>query len=162
MVADHPALFAAAADPQIWEGHPAPDRYLSAPFQHYFDALIATRSTLAIIDTTSDEIIGCSAYYTAPDRPNTISIGFTFLQQKYWGGATNFAVKSLMLDHAYNSFRDVWFHIGPDNIRSQKATAKLGATFIEDATLNLGGIPAQWKVYRLPQADWQKHTNFTR
>ena len=125
-------------------------------FEPYFSSLLASRATLAIIDNTSGDIIGCSRYYTAPDRPGTIAIGYTFLDRAYWGGATNFALKTLMHDHAFGTFPDIWFHIAPSNIRSQKATAKLGARFFEDAILDLGGGPAPWQVFRLSAADWQE------
>jgi RimJ/RimL family protein N-acetyltransferase len=39
-----------------------------------------------------------------------------------------------MLDHAFKSYPDVRFHIAPANIRSQKATAKLGADYVYEAT----------------------------
>jgi len=32
-----------------------------------------------------------------------------------------------MLDHLFTTEERVWFHIGKDNVRSQKGTAKLGA-----------------------------------
>ena len=59
-----------------------------------------------------------------------------------------------MLEHAFNSFEEVWFHIDPTNIRSQKATGKLGAGYVGDATLTLGKDPADWKCYRLTRAAW--------
>ena len=37
------------------------------------------------------------------------------------------ALKKLMLDHLFITEPRVWFHIGKDNIRSQKGTGKLGA-----------------------------------
>lgn len=40
----------------------------------------------------------------------------------------------------------VWFHIDPSNIRSRKATAKLGAKHVYDAALNLSGNPASWSI----------------
>ena len=152
---DFDGLYRAASDPETWAGHPASDRHEKAVFEPYFSSLLASRATLAIIDNTSGDIIGCSRYYTAPDRPGTIAIGYTFLDRAYWGGATNFALKTLMHDHAFATFPEIWFHIAPSNIRSQKATAKLGARFFEDAILDLGGGPAPWQVFRLSAADWQ-------
>ena len=124
-------------------------------FCPYFDMLLASRATLVVIDIASGDIIGCSRYYTAPDRPGTISIGFTFLDQRYWGGTVNRAMKALMLAHAFAQFDAVWFHIDPTNIRSQKATMKLGARHAYDAELALGSAPAPWKIYRLDREDWQ-------
>jgi len=152
---DLDGLYQAASDPVTWAGHPARDRHLRAVFEPYFQNLLASGSAVVVVDRATDRIIGCSRFYTAPDRPGTISIGFTFLAPEYWGGETNFELKRLMLDHAFQTFPEVWFHIDPSNIRSQKATSKLGAQKVYDADLNLGGSPADWKCYRLSLRDWQ-------
>src|SRR3712207_9291002 len=73
-----------------------------------------------------------------------------------WGGGVNFELKRLMLDHAFRTFPEVWLHIAPDNIRSQKATAKLGAEHAYDATLNLSGSPAPYMCFRLSRDAWER------
>lgn len=153
---DFDDLFAAAGHPEVWAGHPVKDRYRRDVFETYFDFLLGTGSTLVVIDRASGKIIGCSRYYEAPDQPDSISIGFTFLNHAYWGGGVNFELKRLMLDHAFKTFPEVWFHIGPDNIRSQKATAKLGAEHAYDATLNLSGTPTLGMCFRLSRDAWQR------
>ena len=152
--ADLEPLFEAASDPAIWAGHPAKNRHEREFFEPYFKLLLDRGGTLVVIDRTKGRMIGCSRYYTAPDRPGTISIGFTFLNTAYWGGATNFELKTLMLDHAFGCFEDVWFHIDPTNIRSQRATQKLGAVHDYDAILDLSGTAAPWQCYRLSRAAW--------
>ncbi|NIX76616.1 GNAT family N-acetyltransferase [Microvirga terricola] len=149
-------LFAAAGRPEVWAGHPAKDRYKRDVFEKYFEFLLETKSTLVVIDRQSDKIIGCSRYYVAPDQPDSMSIGFTFLNHAYWGGGTNFEVKRLMLDHAFQTFSEVWFHIAPTNIRSQKATAKLGAEHVYNATLNLSGTPSEGMCFRLSKEAWNR------
>lgn len=153
---DLEGLYSAASDPAVWAGHPATDRYQREKFEPYFVTLLASGATLAAIDRRTGEIIGCSRYYVAPDMPDSVSIGFTFLDNAYWGGGTNFEMKRLMLGHAFHAYRDVWFHIAPTNIRSQKATAKLGAEHVYDATLDLSGTPSPWMCFRLKQDDWNR------
>ncbi len=153
---DFDRLFAAAADPEVWAGHPAKDRYKKDVFEGYFRFLLASGSTLVIVDRQSEQIIGCSRYYRPPDRPEAIAIGFTFLNHAYWGGATNFELKTLMLEHAFKAVPEVWFHIDPSNIRSQKATAKLGAEHVYDARLSLSGTEAPWMCFRLSEAAWDR------
>jgi N-acetyltransferase len=153
---DLEGLYAAAADPDVWAGHPAKDRYKREVFEKYFEFLLGTASTLVVIDQASKKIIGCSRYYPAPDQPGSISIGFTFLNNAYWGGAMNFEMKRLMLDYAFKNFGEVWLHIAPDNIRSQKATLKLGAEHVYDAMLNLSGTPAPAMCFRLKKDAWEK------
>ena len=119
--------------------------------------LLKKGGTLVIIDIASDNIIGCSRYYVAPDQPDSICIGFTFLNNAYWGGTTNFAVKQLMHTHVFETFSELWFHIGSNNLRSQKATGKLGAVHVYDAMLDLsGGGAALTKCYRLTKDAWEK------
>ena len=121
---DFEALYIAASDPNIWAGHPIKTRHQREVFTPYFAFLLGTNATLAVRDRKTSQVVGCSCYYTAPDRPGTISIGFTFLSTAYWGGDANFEMKHLMIQHVLNTLDEVWFHIDPTNFRSQKATAK--------------------------------------
>lgn len=148
VAADREGLTRAASDPATWAGHPASDRWKPEVFGPYFDFLLANRSLVVERDGT---IIGASRFYVAPDTPDDISIGFTFLDCAHWGGAVNRVLKTLMLDHAFAEFERVWFHIAPTNIRSQKATAKLGAVHDHDAVLDLSGSAAPWQCWVLPR-----------
>lgn len=151
--ADHDGLFAAASNPETWAGHPATDRWKPEVFRPYFDFLVAHR-TLAITEAASGRVIGASRFYVPPDAPDAIAIGFTFLDSARWGGTTNRELKRLMLDHAFGRFPEVWFHIAPSNIRSQIATARLGAVHDHTAVLDLSGSPAEWMCFRLTPAAW--------
>ncbi|KIN63218.1 Acetyltransferase [Sulfitobacter noctilucicola] len=157
--ADREPLFSAASDPAIWAGHPAKDRHIRTVFDPYFDTLLASKSTLSVTHKGTGGMIGCSRYYTAPNAPDSISIGYTFLTRPYWGGDTNHQMKALMLAHAFEHVDRVWLHIDPTNIRSQRATAKLGATLTEEGPLTLGGKQGIWQSWCLSRADWQKAIN---
>lgn len=95
----------------------------------------------------------------SPDQLTSISIGFTFVHHSHWGGTTNFRLKRLMSDHASLTFREVWFHISPVNIRSQRATRKLGAEHAGDKVLNLSGQPMHWMWFRLSKETWQQRNH---
>ncbi|MFR0690345.1 GNAT family N-acetyltransferase [Enterobacterales bacterium AE_CKDN230030158-1A_HGKHYDSX7] len=151
---DFDALYAAASSPQTWAGHPAKDRHRREIFEPYFQFLVQAGGCLLILDRCTGEAIGCSRYYPVPDQPQDIGIGFTFINHRYWGGATNRELKTLMLDHAFQRFERVWFHIAPSNIRSQKGTTKLGAERVYEAELDLSGTPAPWLCYELPRERW--------
>jgi RimJ/RimL family protein N-acetyltransferase len=151
---DIPALTEAAADPVTWADHPAADRWKSEVFGPYAAFLLTSGGTLVIRDRARDTVIGCSRYYASPERPDEISIGFTFLHHTYWGGATNRELKALMLGHAFTVRDAVWFHIAPGNKRSQKATGRLGARYVETITETLAGSPSEWQVWRLAKSDW--------
>ncbi|MEL7091545.1 MAG: GNAT family N-acetyltransferase [Pseudomonadota bacterium] len=150
---DRDALYAAASDPLIWEQHPVHDRHERAVFDPYFDSLLARGGALAMLDD-GGTVIGTSSFYLTKGPPRCASIGFTFLARAHWGGPTNRAVKTLMLDHLFAHFDTAWFHIGLDNIRSQKGTAKLGAIRVEDDLLDIIAPPSLHAVYRLDRAAW--------
>lgn len=152
---DFEGLYQAAADPDIWAGHPARDRYKREVFETYFASLLATKKALAVIAIDSGEIVGTSSYYTPPDLPDSIAIGFTFLARAKWGGNANRELKQLMLEHAFKVYDIVYFHIAPTNIRSQKATMKLGAVHLYDAELKISAAPALAKCYGLTRAQWE-------
>ncbi|WP_315809740.1 GNAT family N-acetyltransferase [Pseudomonas sp. C9-3] len=151
---DFDALYDAANSPETWAGHPAKDRYRREVFEPYFQFLVNAGGCLLILDRATGRAIGCSRYYPVPDQPEDIGIGFTFINHRYWGGATNRELKALMLGHAFQCFERVWFHIAPSNIRSQKGTAKLGARLAYDAELDLSGTPAQWLCFELSREQW--------
>ena len=153
---DFEGLFQAASDPQIWAGHPSTDRYERDVFEHYFASLLATQAALKVIDITSGAIVGTSSYYTAPDQPAGIAIGYTFLVRDKWGGSTNQELKRLMIEHAFKKFDSVYFHIAPTNTRSQKATMKLGAVHLYDADLTLANVTKPCKCYGLTRAHWDE------
>jgi len=152
---DREPLYKAASDPKTWAGHPVKNRHERAVFDPYFDFLLSTAETLVVIDKHTDRVIGCSRYYTAPKRPGTIAVGFTFLSPDYWGGDANFEMKTLMLDHAFTVYDEMWLDIGEDNIRSQKATAKLGAVLVNRLRDDLGtGSEADYLCFRVTKSEW--------
>lgn len=151
---DFEGMYQAAADPDIWAGHPASDRHKREVFEAYFSALLDKRKALAVLDIDSGKIVGMSSYYTPPDVPGSIAIGFTFLVRAKWGGNANRELKQLMVEHALKAYEIVYFHIAPTNIRSQKATLKLGAVHLYDAELKISAAPALAKCYGLTRAQW--------
>lgn len=151
---DYDGLYAVAGDAEVWAQHPSKDRWKAENFRPYFEFLLKAGGTLTTLDQTDGRIIGCTRYYVGPDHPDAIAVGFTFLGRAYWGGRRNLATKTLVLDHAFAHFPEVWFHIGPDNTRSRKAVEKLGALYDGEATLDLSGSPALLACYRLTRAAW--------
>lgn len=124
--ADWEGMLAAAADPKIWEQHPESDRYQEAVFRKYFDGALASGSAFTFLDKASGQIIGSSRYWGHDPDASEIEIGWTFLGRDYWGGRYNAEIKQLMLEHAFKFVNTVVFWIGADNVRSRRATEKIG------------------------------------
>lgn len=155
VAADHEGLYRAASDPAVWAGHPAKDRHRREIFDPYFQFLLENRS-LVVEDRASSDIIGASRFYPlSPPDPDAIAIGYTFLATAYWGGVANRELKALMLGHAFAAVSNVWFHIAPDNVRSQKATAKLGAVFVREEVLEISRKSTRMLSYVLSRDVWE-------
>ncbi len=124
---DWDELYAVAADPLIWEQHPASDRYQEEVFRGFFRDAMASGGALLVLDAKDGQVIGSSRYNGYDEEKSEIEIGWTFLARAYWGGTYNGEMKQLMLGHAFQFVRSVIFLIGPRNFRSQRAVEKIGA-----------------------------------
>lgn len=166
---DWPALAQAASDPLIWQLHPEPERYKPEVFRPVFESGLASGSAFTIRDKHSGEVLGTTRYYElvpplAGDGDGSaansdcdggsVAIGYTFLVRSRWGGSTNTELKQLMLQHAFASVDTVWFHVGSENFRSQKAVQKLGAVFSHSEIKAPTGVPRETYCYRLAKTVW--------
>lgn len=128
---DWAALHAVACDPLIWASHPAHDRWQEPVFRRFFDEALASGGALVAIDRATGAIIGSSRYDLTHCELGEVEIGWTFLARSHWGGATNAAMKRLMVNHALASYGAVIFRIGESNIRSRRAMEKIGGQLTE-------------------------------
>ncbi|MFY8165620.1 MAG: GNAT family N-acetyltransferase [Sediminibacterium sp.] len=125
-------LFAVASDPLIWEQHPNPDRYKQAVFENFFKGAIESKGAFLIKNVQTGQAIGSSRFYDYTPDKSEIKIGYTFFSRDCWGKPFNKEVKKLMIDYALMHVNTVVFHVGAENIRSQKAMEKLGALKISE------------------------------
>lgn len=127
---DFEPLYAVAADPLIWEQHPARDRWQRDVFQRFFDDALGEAGNcggaFAITDNATRSIIGSSRFHGYDAAKREVEIGWTFLARSHWGGLYNREMKRLMLDHAFTFVDRVIFLVGENNIRSQKAMERIG------------------------------------
>lgn len=123
---DFDDLFAVAADPLIWEQHPASDRYREDQFRILFRESLESGGALVAIDRKDGRIIGSSRYHAYDEDSGEVEIGWTFLARSHWGGRYNGEMKRLMLQHAFRFVDRVVFLVGPQNVRSQRAVEKIG------------------------------------
>jgi RimJ/RimL family protein N-acetyltransferase len=143
---DWDELFAVASDPLIWEQHPESDRYKEEVFKIFFEDALTSGGALIVIDTQTQQIIGSTRFHGYDPKKSEIEIGWTFLAKKYWGGRYNREMKQLMLAHAFKFVENVVFFVGENNIRSRKATEKIGAVKSGTAQKVYGNRPASLNV----------------
>ncbi len=146
---DWNAMFAAAADPQIWELHPESDRYTERVFRPFFDGAIKSGSAFAIIDCRNGDIIGSSRYYGHDPVTRAIEIGWTFLTRDYWGGSYNLEIKRLMVDHAFAFVDTVVFWVDESNLRSRRAMEKIGGSLLDGIHVREGADDRPYLIYEM-------------
>ena len=127
---DRELLYRVAQNPVLWDQHPA-KRYRREVFDRFFEESLKTGAALTIEDRTTGKVIGSSRYKVFEENDRVIEIGWSYLDQSYWGGTYNGAVKRLMIDHALREFDHVVLIIAAENFRSQRAAAKIGARRLE-------------------------------
>lgn len=148
--ADWDAMFAVAADREIWAIHPAHDRWQEPVFRQYFADALASGGSLTIREIATGRVIGASRYREDAAEPGKCEIGWTFLARDHWGGATNREVKRLMIGHILQYYDAATFMIGEDNLRSRRAMEKIGGRLTDRReTRVLGGIERGHVVYEI-------------
>ena len=148
--ADWPALFAVASDRELWANHPSHDRWQESVFRAFFDDALAKGGALAIIDKSTDEVIGSSRFQFSDRIKGELEIGWSFLARRFWGRGYNAEFKRLMLAHAFRYVDRVVFRVGADNMISRKAMTNIGGrltgeTFVEERV----GRPVEHVVFEI-------------
>ena len=151
---DFESMFAAAADPAIWEQHPASNRYTEPVFRDYFDGALQSGSAFVFVDRNKETVIGSSRFHGLDTQQSEIEIGWTFLARDYWGGSYNREIKALMLDHAFRFVDTVVFWVGAANLRSRRAMEKIGGVLRDGTVTRKESGDAPYVVYEIRRADW--------
>ena len=138
---DFEVLYKIASDPLLWEQHPNKDRYKRDVFEIFFKGAIESGGAFLVFNNVTNLPIGSSRYYGFDEEAKTIAIGYTFIARNYWGKAYNKALKELMINHALMFVDTVIFHVGANNIRSQKAMGNIGAKKIGEIEMEYYGEP---------------------
>jgi RimJ/RimL family protein N-acetyltransferase len=152
--ADFDSLYSVAQDPLILEQHPDHDRYKPDVFAAFFEKAVASAGALLIRETATDTAVGSSRYYDWNPEMREISIGYTFLARRCWGGEFNRELKRLMIGHALEFAERVWFHVGSENRRSRRAMEKIGATLSREVKTDSAWGKRDMVYYYVSRADW--------
>jgi RimJ/RimL family protein N-acetyltransferase len=146
------ALYAAAADPLVWEQHPESTRHEREVFARYFHGALESGGALTIVDPKTHRLIGSSRFTNHDPAQSAIEIGYTFLTRAHWGRGHNRELKRLMLGHAFQFVDQALFYVGAMNLRSQKAMLGIGA--VEINRLTSPDRPRATIVYRITKQNW--------
>jgi RimJ/RimL family protein N-acetyltransferase len=153
---DFEVLYSIASDPLILEQHPNKDRYKREVFETFFKGAIESGGAFLVFDKQTGEAIGSSRFYDYNAENKSVLIGYTFLARSHWGSKYNPALKKLMIQYAFQFVDSVIFHIGANNVRSQKAIERLGASKIDEIEVKYYGEESKLNfVYEIKKGDWQ-------
>ncbi|RYF81581.1 MAG: N-acetyltransferase [Chitinophagaceae bacterium] len=119
------------------------DRYITAALDPRFSGM---QVSFVMRDAKTAEIMGMTRYYKIEPSHKRLSIGYTWYAPKYWGLVHNKECKLLLLQYAFETlgFQRVEFEVAHQNIRSQKAVAKIGG--VKEAVLRKHGLHADGTV----------------
>ena len=118
----------AVQDGELWKllftSAPAPDQVAQ-----YIQAALNTRMAFAVVDETTGEIVGTTAFYQPDTDIRRVYIGYTWYRQSAWRTRINSTCKYLLLAHAFETLdcRVVCWQTDMLNTRSQAAIERLGA-----------------------------------
>ncbi|MDN4166190.1 GNAT family N-acetyltransferase [Cytophagales bacterium LB-30] len=153
---DFETLYAVASDPAVWAQHPNKNRYERAVFQNFFKGALESGGAFLIRDAATGAAIGSSRFYEPDAENKSVLIGYTFYAKSCWGKGFNQAAKKLMLDYAFQFVDRVVFHVGAENLPSQKAMERLGAKKTDEITVAYYGEPDRHNfVYEIAKGDWK-------
>lgn len=137
-VSDFESLYLQSCDPKVWAMHPDSDRYKRYVFKRWFEDALLSKTALVVLDSVN-KTCGSTRFYDYDESNNSVAIGYTFLGVDYWGGKINTPLKKIMIEHAFQRVDKIFFHIDPNNYRSQNAVKKLGAVFHSEKNSKLSG-----------------------
>lgn len=136
---DFEALYEVASDPRVWEQHPNKDRWKREVFRTFFEGAMQSGGAFRIVDKASGAVIGSTRFYDHDPASDSILIGYTFYAVRCWGTGINRSVKTLMLNYIFQYVSKVIFHVGSENLRSQIAIGRIGATKTGEETVTYFG-----------------------
>ncbi|MDR9814828.1 GNAT family N-acetyltransferase [Rhizobium hidalgonense] len=153
---DFGALYAVASDPLLWELHPASNRWKKDVFKQLFNAALDSGGALTVIDKGANQIIGSSRFNVPDLKSSRAEIGWSYLARDYWGGAWNREIKRMLMSHAFRFVDTVYFRIGDENMRSRRATEKLGTRLSEETEIIKmpDGAPVRHVIYEITKQEF--------
>lgn len=142
-----------ACNPKIWDLTKTlliNDNY-DEQFDKYITAALDPRNTgmqvsFVMRDTITNAIMGMTRYYHIEPFHKRVTIGYTWYIPEYWGRVHNKECKLLLLQYAFETlgYQRVEFEVAHQNLRSQKAVAKIGG--VKEAVLRKHGLHADGTV----------------
>ncbi len=137
------------------------DKYMEAAFDDECEGLytVGLQRTFTIFRTGDNAIIGMTRFYGIDEKHKRLDIGYTWYIPEVWGHAHNKECKLLLLQYAFDvlQYNRVGFHVAHQNIRSQKAIEKVGASkegFVRNHSYRNDGSVRHTVLYSIIRDEW--------
>jgi N-acetyltransferase len=113
----------------------------------------------AVILRQENRVVGSTAYFGIVPQHKRLEIGYTWYEQNLWGTRVNPESKLLLLLHAFDEWHANRVQLSTDinNVHSQKAILKLGATFegkLRNHAIRPDGTIRDTMLYSITTSDW--------
>ncbi|WP_344507701.1 GNAT family N-acetyltransferase [Dactylosporangium maewongense] len=155
-----PALFGAGGrDDEVWRWLSAPTPRTEAELREIVCGRIkdvddGKRVAFAVVARDEGTAIGTTNLHSWQRGDGRIEIGGTWFGRRWWRTAANTETKLLTMTYAFDTlgYAAVVWRIRPENVRSQAAITRIGAT-LSGREPQVDGEPGLL-VYTMPRTDW--------
>lgn len=161
-------IFEAAQDHRIWE-HMSVDLTKKENVIHYVEDALnkqvnGTDFAFVIMDQITGKIIGCTWFLDISMPHKRLEIGSTWITPTHWRTAVNTNCKYLLLQYCFEELKlnRVQIKTGHENIRSQKAIERIGATkegVLRNHMIRKEGTIRHTVMYSIIQEEWPQIKN---
>jgi len=160
---DIEGILNAANYPEIWE-HMSVSLLTKGAVLQYVENAIKERGEsqsymFMIIHKATNQIIGSTSFLDIAEKHKRIEIGSTWITPEYWQTDVNTNCKYLLFEYCFEQMKlnRVQIKTGHENLRSQKAIERLGAT--KEGVLRNHMIRKEGKIrhtvmYSIIKEDW--------
>lgn len=164
---EHAAGLHRAADPELFRRTAqGPDEWSVAGFRREIESVLALRDSVAfaVVHLATGAAIGRTTYMEIRPEHRGLEIGRTWYARAHHGTAVNPECKHLLLRHAFETLGAIRVQLktGHENVQSQRAIAKLGATLEGTLrnhminSLSVGGGIRHTVMFAITSEDWPR------
>ena len=158
-------IFEAAQDSRIWE-HMSVDLTKKENVIHYVEDALnkqanGTDFSFVIMDQLTGKIIGCTWFLDISMPHKRLEIGSTWITPSHWRTSVNTNCKYLLLQYCFEELQlnRVQIKTGHENVRSQKAIERIGATkegVLRNHMIRKEGTIRHTVMYSIIQEEWPR------
>ncbi|WP_243644407.1 GNAT family N-acetyltransferase [Paenibacillus pinisoli] len=151
-------LYKCSRDPEIWAHFPYRIETLEEMQSFVQQALVMRERkeqfSYAVYDMELGEFVGSTRFLRIAESHQNFNIGTTWYSSAVWRTRVNTECKFLMLQHAFETLKVIRVEIitSTDNIKSQRAIERLGAT--KEGVLRKKYHNLDYIIYSILSEEW--------